>query len=189
MFSALTWCLRCTLYICVYAVLNVDIYNYIKEITDFAIACWIFDWILMKTDAEMIGTGTVHMLAVAVECRIYWSLEYIRCNAITYASWAQAHTETHTVILISLSIQCFVVHKTSIWEWVRLCCLVALWNDDVRRLLSNLNAKQQQQQWQIKKNSMEISIQRKKFNDKLKRKPNPLLWHFETVLFFVSFFH
>lgn len=40
------------------------IYNYIKEITDFAIACWIFDWILMKTDAEMIGAGTVHMLAM-----------------------------------------------------------------------------------------------------------------------------
>lgn len=29
--------------------------NYIKEIKDFAIACWIFNWILMKTDAEMIA--------------------------------------------------------------------------------------------------------------------------------------
>lgn len=30
--------------------------NYIKEIKDLAIACWIFNWILMKTDAKMIGT-------------------------------------------------------------------------------------------------------------------------------------
>lgn len=40
------------------AVVNSAIFimdNYIKEIKDFAIACWIFNWILMKTDAKMIG--------------------------------------------------------------------------------------------------------------------------------------
>lgn len=123
---------------------------------------------------------------------IYMS-KYIRCDAITYASWAQTHRNT-LLFLFLFPFNMFAVHKTSIWEWVRLFCLVALWNDDVRRLISNLNAKATTTTTPMTKNSMERNIQKKnlsseKNSDKLRRKLNPLLWHFETVLFFVSFLH
>lgn len=133
-------------------------YNYIKEITDFAIACWIFDWILMKTDAEMIGTGTD--IYMAVQSVVYRRTKAMRCNylcvlGVSVCTHTNARAralrergrEKYTFILASLSIQ---------WEdsiiYLKLsvsllpCCFEMMM---LRRLLSNLNAKQQQQQKEL----------------------------------------